>query len=151
MHQQPPNTPLFASTSAANASQLDVSRALVVYAGTTTLLARRHPLRVAVVEHQRVAVGVGEERHVADPGVERVAHERHPALLQRLARGGHVLDVQCEVVRVGLELADKSEEHTSELQSRRDLVCRLLLEKKKKKQKKHKKNTIQLTHTTINH
>src|SRR5690349_24227429 len=28
----------------------------------------------------------------------------------------------------------RSEEHTSELQSRRDLVCRLLLEKKKKKQ-----------------
>src|SRR5690349_22307179 len=27
--------------------------------------------------------------------------------------------------------ADRSEEHTSELQSRRDLVCRLLLEKKK--------------------
>src|SRR5690349_24810030 len=30
---------------------------------------------------------------------------------------------------------DRSEEHTSELQSRRDLVCRLLLEKKKKKNK----------------
>src|SRR5690349_23453377 len=30
------------------------------------------------------------------------------------------------------QLADRSEEHTSELQSRRDLVCRLLLEKKKK-------------------
>src|SRR5690349_24028528 len=30
----------------------------------------------------------------------------------------------------------RSEEHTSELQSRRDLVCRLLLEKKKKKKKK---------------
>src|SRR5690349_24218973 len=29
------------------------------------------------------------------------------------------------------ELGDRSEEHTSELQSRRDLVCRLLLEKKK--------------------
>src|SRR5690349_24261326 len=28
--------------------------------------------------------------------------------------------------------AHRSEEHTSELQSRRDLVCRLLLEKKKK-------------------
>src|SRR5438105_9416070 len=28
---------------------------------------------------------------------------------------------------------DRSEEHTSELQSRVDLVCRLLLEKKKKK------------------
>src|SRR5436309_4556977 len=29
----------------------------------------------------------------------------------------------------------RSEEHTSELQSRENLVCRLLLEKKKKKQK----------------
>src|SRR5204863_8143170 len=29
----------------------------------------------------------------------------------------------------------RSEEHTSELQSRRDLVCRLLLEKKKKNKK----------------
>src|SRR2546421_5168256 len=29
----------------------------------------------------------------------------------------------------------RSEEHTSELQSRSDLVCRLLLEKKKKKKK----------------
>src|SRR5206468_8889751 len=30
----------------------------------------------------------------------------------------------------------RSEEHTSELQSRSDLVCRLLLEKKKQKKKK---------------
>src|SRR6266496_6529204 len=44
----------------------------------------------------------------------------------------------------------RSEEHTSELQSRRDLVCRLLLEKKKKnklkvaikQKKKKKKNKI---------
>src|SRR5438132_10724284 len=47
--------------------------------------------------------------------------------------------------RVALQLAPtvcvRSEEHTSELQSHSDLVCRLLLEKKKKhkKQKKHKK------------
>src|SRR5690554_8199999 len=32
----------------------------------------------------------------------------------------------------------RSEEHTSELQSRPHLVCRLLLEKKKKKKKKNK-------------
>src|SRR5690349_21903619 len=40
----------------------------------------------------------------------------------------------------------RSEEHTSELQSRRDLVCRLLLEKKKKKKKKTRKlrNSIEL-------
>src|SRR6266496_5211912 len=36
-------------------------------------------------------------------------------------------------VRVGVQVPGRSEEHTSELQSRRDLVCRLLLEKKKKK------------------
>src|SRR5438874_11777891 len=42
--------------------------------------------------------------------------------------------------RLDLPLDVRSEEHTSELQSRRDLVCRLLLEKKKKKKKKnHKK------------
>src|SRR5690349_23589844 len=35
----------------------------------------------------------------------------------------------------------RSEEHTSELQSRRDLVCRLLLEKKKKK--KTRSDTVQ--------
>src|SRR5438132_7723883 len=34
----------------------------------------------------------------------------------------------------------RSEEHTSELQSHSDLVCRLLLEKKKKKNKKHASN-----------
>src|SRR5438270_4038574 len=34
----------------------------------------------------------------------------------------------------------RSEEHTSELQSQSNLVCRLLLEKKKKKQNKHKHN-----------
>src|SRR2546421_5300492 len=33
--------------------------------------------------------------------------------------------------------ASRSEEHTSELQSRSDLVCRLLLEKKKKKKANH--------------
>src|SRR5438874_5834619 len=46
---------------------------------------------------------------------------------RRILRG--VLD---QVVQRFTNL-DRSEEHTSELQSRRDLVCRLLLEKKKKK------------------
>src|SRR3712207_7038635 len=35
--------------------------------------------------------------------------------------------------RLGAEWAGRSEEHTSELQSRQYLVCRLLLEKKKNK------------------
>src|SRR2546430_13885124 len=33
----------------------------------------------------------------------------------------------------GINYAERSEEHTSELQSQSNLVCRLLLEKKKKK------------------
>src|SRR2546430_5045059 len=37
-----------------------------------------------------------------------------------------------EVVRLEVERAQRSEEHTSELQSQSNLVCRLLLEKKKK-------------------
>src|SRR2546428_201281 len=37
-----------------------------------------------------------------------------------------------DVVDNGVQLKRRSEEHTSELQSRSDLVCRLLLEKKKK-------------------
>src|SRR2546421_5992959 len=40
--------------------------------------------------------------------------------------------------------SDRSEEHTSELQSRSDLVCRLLLEKKKKKY------TLNLKRTRLN-
>src|SRR5690349_21917145 len=47
------------------------------------------------------------------------ARRRH-GLRRRQAGGGDLLDLP------------RSEEHTSELQSRRELVCRLLLEKKKK-------------------
>ena len=47
--------------------------------------------------------------------------------------------------QVTTETGIRSEEHTSELQSRENLVCRLLLEKKKKqmtkKKKKNKHNT----------
>src|SRR5207302_3284029 len=39
----------------------------------------------------------------------------------------------------------RSEEHTSELQSRENLVCRLLLEKKKKKKQKDKREDKQNT------
>src|SRR5207302_5565971 len=45
----------------------------------------------------------------------------------------HALTVDVADFQVGqLGAPDRSEEHTSELQSRENLVCRLLLEKKKK-------------------
>src|SRR5438034_1961347 len=37
-------------------------------------------------------------------------------------------------ITTGPDVIERSEEHTSELQSHSDLVCRLLLEKKKKKE-----------------
>src|SRR2546421_6316341 len=48
--------------------------------------------------------------------------------------------------------SSRSEEHTSELQSRSDLVCRLLLEKKKKRRPQGRKgqDVGQSTHDTHN-
>ena len=45
--------------------------------------------------------------------------------------------------------ANRSEEHTSELQSLTNLVCRLLLEKKKTKNIKNKKETKLFTKATM--
>src|SRR5690349_23887818 len=57
--------------------------------------------------------------------ISRAAGRRRQRLPERVGTGS----------RVGR--GQRSEEHTSELQSRRDLVCRLLLEKKKKKASRH--------------
>src|SRR5690349_22896526 len=68
-------------------------------------------------------------RSVQD-AVERCASTRElvdDGLVDRRCDRLDVVDVRNRRVR-----AHRSEEHTSELQSRRDLVCRLLLEKKKK-------------------
>src|SRR5437773_9116283 len=62
---------------------------------------------------------------------------------QEVTRNGSRLKLQGKVYQTLLTLLEKpgevvtrrSEEHTSELQSHHDLVCRLLLEKKKKQNK----------------
>src|SRR5690349_23340837 len=70
--------------------------------------------------------------------------------VHRGAAGGHVAVDHQRCVRRRVDIrrrvahGDRSEEHTSELQSRRDLVCRLLLEKKKKTTTT---TTNQTTHT----
>src|ERR1035438_9878964 len=43
-----------------------------------------------------------------------------------------------------MNFSARSEEHTSELQSLRHLVCRLLLEKKKKKKQRNRKTIIRV-------
>src|SRR2546422_4759953 len=76
-------------------------------------------------------------RHVMRQEVRKPAHEAHPGPEgrepeQRRTQPRH--DEHREGTR--------SEEHTSELQSRLHLVCRLLLEKKKKKESKHTRRRI---------
>src|SRR3712207_7712759 len=50
----------------------------------------------------------------------------------RITSNADILSVATITIRSSLMLYTRSEEHTSELQSRQYLVCRLLLEKKKK-------------------
>src|SRR5699024_12391066 len=80
----------------------------------------------------------------ADPGRSELAHQgRGDRQLGTQAQPDH--EAQCDQHResggqgggtglamlIALRFVVRSEEHTSELQSRFDLVCRLLLEKKK--------------------
>src|SRR5687768_18356067 len=80
-----------------------------------------------VVRRRRARQGSG----VAGPG-------RRLRALRRAGR--HLRSVRTRP-QAGLACR-RSEEHTSELQSRLHLVCRLLLEKKKKKKKKQKNKHI---------
>src|SRR5437870_6571576 len=63
----------------------------------------------------------------ANPGARQ-----HPCHHSLAKKNGHAQATRTRTL-CGLS---RSEEHTSELQSRGHLVCRLLLEKKKKKKKK---------------
>src|SRR5437870_8447975 len=57
-----------------------------------------------------------------------------PALMTSVHPSGEVMRRRARVPRFLCWVQMRSEEHTSELQSRGHLVCRLLLEKKKKTQ-----------------
>src|SRR5439155_3667858 len=65
------------------------------------------------------------------------SHARKIRRKEALIRGGHPVRAspirRCAAARTG---CPRSEEHTSELQSRGHLVCRLLLEKKKSRAQK---------------
>src|SRR5690625_1570972 len=89
-----------------------------------TLLGRRDEV-LRAIEHgfPRVDIHVrGNLFTFAGPAGEVALAERLVDELTEVARGGQPLTAD-----------ERSEEHTSELQSRGHLVCRLLLEKKKKK------------------
>src|SRR2546428_9414737 len=71
----------------------------------------------------RSVVWLARQRGAVEPQRGRVT-----ARLQELSQAGGVLGGEPRV----LQARERSEEHTSELQSRSELVCRLLLEKKKR-------------------
>src|SRR5438034_8761685 len=78
----------------------------------------------------------------------RKAHSRGSrAILGTLVkpRAAH-LAVQAPRWQLALVLS-RSEEHTSELQSHSDLVCRLLLEKKKKKKEQNQRQNKKIRRT----
>src|SRR5206468_7887117 len=74
---------------------------------------------------------VGEARACSLVEIGRPAVQRHSRLEGLF---------EC-IVRRNEAACARSEEHTSELQSRSDLVCRLLLEKKKKNKEQHTNTT----------
>src|SRR5438034_10417893 len=97
-------------------------------------------------EEQRRFLMLGSEEHYDLAHFEFVmrAAARIRAAHPRLAE--HVsVSLHCEmadILNAYTRLVQKrSEEHTSELQSHSDLVCRLLLEKKKKKKKRSSKTS----------
>src|SRR5260221_10423189 len=57
-------------------------------------------------------------------------HDAEPPLHHSVGLGKEAVAADVDSIAF---VVDRSEEHTSELQSHSDLVCRLLLEKKKKK------------------
>src|SRR5690625_6231426 len=59
----------------------------------------------------------------------------------RTSKSKSRIDAFYETEEKAHQKINRSEEHTSELQSRGHLVCRLLLEKKKKKKKTNEKNS----------
>src|SRR5947209_12848672 len=79
-------------------------------------------------------------------------HDALPISCDRLPRAGPaalvaIADFGRTVLCVCSAPSNRSEEHTSELQSRQYLVCRLLLEKKKKKINPHTQ-TAKTKHTS---
>src|SRR5207249_8216873 len=74
--------------------------------------------------------------HVANPGLKRELERREAQRARHEAKSveeARTIASRLEALELRFDVTagPRSEEHTSELQSRFDLVCRLLLEKKK--------------------
>src|SRR5437899_3923614 len=86
--------------------------------------------------HDALPISGSEATYQAIRLARAVTQKDHIIVTQGGYNGWHD-DVSCNLMTpldvIGPRISPRSEEHTSELQSLRHLVCRLLLEKKKKK------------------
>src|SRR5207249_11428978 len=104
-----------------------------LYSDATLRSLHSFPTRRSSDLERHVSLGLCRTGRQAVPGEEAdVAPVVTAADLGVQARGDRQRDAQQLQWIVALESdVERSEEHTSELQSRFDIVCRLLLEKKK--------------------
>src|SRR2546430_3712781 len=93
----------------------------------------RRPPRSTLFPYTTLFRSIGRDnRQTEPPPLRVVALEARPLLVRRR----QLVKAVGELDAIAVQL--RSEEHTSELQSQSNLVCRLLLEKKKKT----KRNTL---------
>src|SRR2546430_7044920 len=88
------------------------------------------PRAATLQPRQALRVRVGSGIHPASNGEIRAGNVRGLRTGDERHQRGDLINMPIAVERCGGLL--RSEEHTSELQSQSNLVCRLLLEKKKK-------------------
>src|SRR2546422_4567943 len=160
MIRRPPRSTLFPYTTLFRSDGLAhlPHEAVLVIGDAALLLAARHayPHRYDLGDEWKRWTGLPfvfamwAARRAADPRAVRAVHRTLLAardwglahldlLAEAAARATGVGVTECRRYLAGLDyaltdthLAGRSEEHTSELQSRLHLVCRLLLEKKKR-------------------
>src|SRR5690606_41503848 len=81
------------------------------------------PPRIAPLQVVIVPIYKGEEQKA------QIDEKVHAFMKELRTQGIRVQYDDADNARPGWKFAERSEEHTSELQSRENLVCRLLLEK----------------------
>src|SRR5436853_5588967 len=93
---------------------------------TSFIRLRRKSIRSSALMHNRI-----------DDCFARLRKEKRKGFIPYICAGDPTLkrtvDLAFALEKAGADMLERSEEHTSELQSLRHLVCRLLLEKKKNK------------------
>src|SRR5436309_11662232 len=99
-----------------------------------------HPAKATLFPYTTLfRSGLGGERKLCQVGKRAAVLRLHPRGVELPAVMRHVVvrvlqrpaqPLELQLLQIGQRRVFRSEEHTSELQSRENLVCRLLLEKK---------------------